>query len=338
MIFAETMCFSDSEQETQYWYMMILGLINQSSDANVLQCNTSQLNMEGFIQSYILFITRKFINLSRLSLLYAGYGRIHSNLNKLGLVLKDMVLELSAFDWATVASFLESHIRFLIATIGMKPGDSQYGYDEYGKVNLSSLFVISYDLSICNISCHRISCASFPRTVLEQTKASISKNIGDVHTRPFFAYMLALIFTLPVGVIVATTNQGVGLNVIMELIIGYMYPGRPLANVVFKNYGDSSMRQALQFLGDFKLGHYMKIPPKSMFTVQVYAPSMPSLFSLPLSMACDDKTAASRCHGGFILEIVRILAGKVTGSAAMEDKFITFRILPFLFHAILVVW
>ncbi|GJZ62552.1 hypothetical protein Tco_0618689 [Tanacetum coccineum] len=91
----------------------------------MLQCNTSQLDMEGFIQSYILFITRKFINLSRLSLLYAGYGRIHSNLNKLGLVLKDMVLELSAFDWATVASFLESHIRFLIATIGMKPGDSQ---------------------------------------------------------------------------------------------------------------------------------------------------------------------------------------------------------------------
>lgn len=59
---------------------------------------------------------------------------------------------------------------------------------------------------------------------------------------------------------------------ITELIIGYMYPGRPLANVVFKTYGDNSMWQAITFLQDFKLGHYMKIPPKSMFIVQVQKP------------------------------------------------------------------
>lgn len=63
--------------------------------------------------------------------------------------------------------------------------------------------------------------------------------------------------------------QQPGLNVITELIIGYMYPGRPLANVAFKTYGYISMSQALSFLADFKLGHYMKIPPKSMFLVQV---------------------------------------------------------------------
>jgi len=57
--------------------------------------------------------------------------------------------------------------------------------------------------------------------------------------------------------------------VITELIIGYLYPGKPLANVAFKTYGYISMSQALAFLGDFKLGHYMKIPPKSMFIVQV---------------------------------------------------------------------
>ncbi|XP_058003120.1 oligopeptide transporter 1 [Hevea brasiliensis] len=80
---------------------------------------------------------------------------------------------------------------------------------------------------------------------------------------------LALFFTLPIGVIQATTNQQPGLNVITELIIGYMYPGRPLANVAFKTYGYISMSQALMFLSDFKLGHYMKIPPKSMFIVQL---------------------------------------------------------------------
>ena len=55
---------------------------------------------------------------------------------------------------------------------------------------------------------------------------------------------------------------------ITELVIGYIYPGKPLANVAFKTYGYISMVQALSFVNDFKLGHYMKIPPRSMFIVQ----------------------------------------------------------------------
>ncbi|CAN1835229.1 Oligopeptide transporter 5 [Linum perenne] len=89
---------------------------------------------------------------------------------------------------------------------------------------------------------------------------------------PWWALVLAcaisLVFTLPIGIVQATTNQQMGINVITELIIGYMYPGKPLANVAFKAYGYISMSQALSFLADFKLGHYMKIPPKSMFLVQ----------------------------------------------------------------------
>ncbi|RLM61418.1 oligopeptide transporter 1-like [Panicum miliaceum] len=80
---------------------------------------------------------------------------------------------------------------------------------------------------------------------------------------------LAFFFTLPIGIITATTNQQPGLNVVTELIIGYLYPGRPLANVAFKTYGYISMSQAIMFLQDFKLGHYMKIPPRSMFIVQL---------------------------------------------------------------------
>lgn len=63
--------------------------------------------------------------------------------------------------------------------------------------------------------------------------------------------------------------QTPGLNIITEYMIGYLYPGRPVANVSFKTYGYISMTQAVSFLSDFKLGHYMKIPPISMFVVQV---------------------------------------------------------------------
>ncbi|RWR87643.1 oligopeptide transporter 7-like protein [Cinnamomum micranthum f. kanehirae] len=83
------------------------------------------------------------------------------------------------------------------------------------------------------------------------------------------ACAVALVFTLPIGVISATTNQMPGLNIVTEYMMGYMYPGRPVANMCFKVYGYISMVQALSFLSDFKLGHYMKIPPRSMFMAQV---------------------------------------------------------------------
>ncbi|KAK4489762.1 hypothetical protein RD792_000399 [Penstemon davidsonii] len=83
------------------------------------------------------------------------------------------------------------------------------------------------------------------------------------------ACVIAFVFTLPIGIIAATTNQAPGLNVITEYIIGYAYPGRPVANMCFKVYGYISMTQALTFISDFKLGHYMKIPPRAMFNVQV---------------------------------------------------------------------
>ncbi|XP_042426388.1 oligopeptide transporter 7-like isoform X1 [Zingiber officinale] len=83
------------------------------------------------------------------------------------------------------------------------------------------------------------------------------------------ACSIALFFTLPIGIITATTNQTPGLNIITEYIIGYLYPGRPVANMCFKVYGSISMTQALTFLQDFKLGHYMKIPPRTMFMAQV---------------------------------------------------------------------
>ncbi|XVF44896.1 hypothetical protein PTKIN_Ptkin02bG0160200 [Pterospermum kingtungense] len=78
-----------------------------------------------------------------------------------------------------------------------------------------------------------------------------------------FASAMAFLFTLPISIITATTNQTPGLNIITEYVMGLIYPGRPIANVCFKTYGYMSKGQAVSFLNDFKLGHYMKIPPRS---------------------------------------------------------------------------
>ncbi|KAG0361105.1 hypothetical protein BGZ54_009230, partial [Gamsiella multidivaricata] len=67
----------------------------------------------------------------------------------------------------------------------------------------------------------------------------------------------------------AVTNQQPGLNILTEFVVGYILPGRPIANVTFKTYGYISMSHAMSFLGDLKLGQYMKIPPKAMFMTQL---------------------------------------------------------------------
>lgn len=78
-------------------------------------------------------------------------------------------------------------------------------------------------------------------------------------------------YVIPIGMIQAITNQQVGLNVITELIIGYALPGKPIAMMMFKTWGYITMAQALTFTSDFKLGHYMKIPPRPMFWSQLIA-------------------------------------------------------------------
>jgi OPT family oligopeptide transporter len=92
---------------------------------------------------------------------------------------------------------------------------------------------------------------------------------------PVWAFVLALIisftYVIPIGMIQAITNQQVGLNVITELIIGYALPGRPVAMMMFKTWGYITMAQALTFTSDFKLGHYMKVPPRPMFWCQIIA-------------------------------------------------------------------
>ncbi|GJJ78726.1 hypothetical protein EMPS_11085 [Entomortierella parvispora] len=101
---------------------------------------------------------------------------------------------------------------------------------------------------------------------------------------PWWAVLLGIalscFFVLPVGLIQALTNQQPGLNIITEYVIGYILPGRPIANVTFKTLGYISMVQALTFTSDPKLGHYMKVPPRAMFWAQLTGTFIAGLVNL----------------------------------------------------------
>lgn len=101
---------------------------------------------------------------------------------------------------------------------------------------------------------------------------------------PAWAYVIALIVAfvniVPQGILEAMTNQHVGLNIITELICGYMLPLRPMANLLFKLYGFIVMRQGLNLSRDLKLAVYMKVPPRLIFAIQIYATIISGLTSV----------------------------------------------------------
>lgn len=72
------------------------------------------------------------------------------------------------------------------------------------------------------------------------------------------------------------------MNVITEFVAGYIWPGKPLANVAFKCYGYMTMLQSLDLTSDLKLGLYMKIPPRHLFLCQVYGTALGSITNYSL--------------------------------------------------------
>ncbi|KAK4106767.1 small oligopeptide transporter [Parathielavia hyrcaniae] len=183
-------------------------------------------------------------------------------------------------------------------------------YNNYSPLFLSTTFAISYGLSFAAISSLVVyTYLHHGKTIWRQYKSSTTEK-PDIHMKlmrrykeaptwwymSLFAVMLVLgfvtvlawptnltwwafllavfisfAFSLPIGIIQAVTNNQIGLNVLTEFVYGYIQPGRPLALMIFKTFGYITMSQALTFVSDLKFGHYMKIPPRTMFMAQVVA-------------------------------------------------------------------
>ncbi|KAL5343556.1 OPT oligopeptide transporter protein-domain-containing protein [Aspergillus crustosus] len=83
------------------------------------------------------------------------------------------------------------------------------------------------------------------------------------------AFVLPIIYFIPVGIIKALTNiTSNQLNLITEFIGGYAFLGKPVANMTFKFYGYVTVAQGLEFVADMKLAHYLHIAPRTLFFAQ----------------------------------------------------------------------
>lgn len=85
----------------------------------------------------------------------------------------------------------------------------------------------------------------------------------------FLSVILATVFILPATMIFAVSNITLSLNVLSPFIAGFAIPGRPIAVMMFKVYSTITLGQAQTYLGDLKMAHYMKIPPRVSFWCQL---------------------------------------------------------------------
>lgn len=96
----------------------------------------------------------------------------------------------------------------------------------------------------------------------------------------FFAIGINFVFLIPLTLIVAVTGFQFGLNVLVELIVGYALPGNGLALMIIKAFGYNIDGQAQTYIFDQKLAHYAKVPPMAIFRGQIVATFLQVLVSL----------------------------------------------------------
>lgn len=96
----------------------------------------------------------------------------------------------------------------------------------------------------------------------------------------FFALGINVVFLVPLTLIYSITGFSFGLNVLVELIVGYALPGNGLALMFIKAIGYNIDGQAQNYITDQKLGHYTRIPPRALFRCQMLSVLISSFISL----------------------------------------------------------
>jgi hypothetical protein len=93
------------------------------------------------------------------------------------------------------------------------------------------------DLNDCRWHVH---CRVVRATILLRCNILLSRFSFPIHL-PWYGLLLALSICgtlfVPIGIVMAITNQQSSLYLICQLICGGAFPGRPVANMVFVTYG-----------------------------------------------------------------------------------------------------
>ncbi|KAJ3248951.1 hypothetical protein HDU77_007926 [Chytriomyces hyalinus] len=91
---------------------------------------------------------------------------------------------------------------------------------------------------------------------------------------PWWAYILtvamALFFIIISGLLNAITGFTPPMKTFIQLIGGFILPGKPIANMYFVTFGSNTIAEAVAMCVDLKIGQYMKVPPRAVFVAQMF--------------------------------------------------------------------
>lgn len=113
----------------------------------------------------------------------------------------------------------------------------------------------------------------------------------------FLTIFINFIFLVPITIIASVTGFTFGLNVLVELIVGYTIPNSGLALITLKAYGYNIDSQASNYITDQKLAHYCKIPPRAIFRGQIISTFVSVFVSLLIANWQIDNIP-DLCEGG----------------------------------------
>lgn len=89
-------------------------------------------------------------------------------------------------------------------------------------------------------------------------------------TLPWWGFLIAILLsflgTLFFGALTGMLGFQVPITSVIQLLGGYLHPGRPVANMYFVLFGANAQSQALALVASLKLGQYGKLSPRSTFT------------------------------------------------------------------------
>ncbi|KAG6857387.1 hypothetical protein H0H87_004749 [Tephrocybe sp. NHM501043] len=92
-------------------------------------------------------------------------------------------------------------------------------------------------------------------------------------TLPWWGFLVAvLLATVSIvffGSLYAITGLQFIIQPFVQMIGGFIHPGKPMANMYFVLFSYNSVNQALLLLRDLKIAQYTKLPPRAAFTAQI---------------------------------------------------------------------
>ncbi|KAK9478020.1 OPT oligopeptide transporter protein-domain-containing protein [Lipomyces japonicus] len=94
-------------------------------------------------------------------------------------------------------------------------------------------------------------------------------------TTPVWVIIVVLVASvallIPFIVLYASTGYFLSMNMLSTIIGGYLVPGNGLASLFTRTFGFALDDQSETFMGDQKLAHYSKLPPRAVFRAQLLA-------------------------------------------------------------------